>query len=184
MIVSAPSGCGKTTIVEALLRTRGRFKRSVSYTTRKPRAGEKKRRDYHFISRESFLHKRQAGFFLEWARVFGRFYGTSKVFCEKWISNGHDVVLTIDVQGMQKVKRRFGKCFPIVSIFIVPPSIDVLRKRLTKRGTDSEAEIEKRLREAKKEIKQQSHYDFVVKNRTVSQSVRDINKVFAMKKEF
>ena len=177
MIISAPSGAGKTTIVRRLAKSRKQFRRSISYTTRRSRAGEVNGKDYFFISRREFLKKRAKSFFLEWANVFGEYYGTSKALCVDWVRNGFHVILTIDVQGMRKIKRRLKKVIPVTAIFIAPPSLSVLKERLTRRQTDSAAEISKRLRIARKEMKAKHEYDFVVVNRHVNDSVKQIKKI-------
>lgn len=177
VIISAPSGAGKTTIVERLVKQVKWFRRSISYTTRKPRAGEVNGKDYFFITRREFLKKRAKSFFLEWASVFGEYYGTSETLCIDWVRNGFHVILTIDVQGMRKIKRRLKKVIPLTAIFIAPPSLSVLKERLTHRKTDSAAEISKRLQAAKEEMKAKREYDFVVVNRNVNGSVKQIKKI-------
>lgn len=177
LIVSAPSGTGKTTVVESLLKGSREIKRSVSFTTRSPRTGEKNGRDYHFISKSDFLKKRRSGFFLEWAKVFGNFYGTSKLACLREMKRGRHVILTIDVQGMRKIKKRFSKSIPITTIFLIPPSLDTLKKRLAKRNTDSRQEVQKRLRMAKKEMKARHEYDHVLVNHDVVPTVKEIKRI-------
>ena len=177
IIISAPSGAGKTTVVERVLAECPDLKRSVSYTTRKPRAGEVKGKDYHFVSKRNFLFKRRNKFFLEWAEVFGEFYGTAKQACLDWMSKGRDVILTIDVQGMRKIKARLGKRAPLMTVFMMPPSRAVLRKRLHKRKTDSEAEIEKRLRMSETEMRARREYDHVMVNRTVAQAAENLKRL-------
>ena len=130
IIISAPSGAGKTTMVDRLLAKHRDLKRSISYTTRKPRPGEVQQHHYHFVTKADFLEKRKRGFFLEWANVFGNYYGTSKKACFDWVQKGFDVVLTIDVQGMKKILQKFEKKLPIVTLFVMPPSMGVLKKRL------------------------------------------------------
>ena len=177
IIISAPSGAGKTTVVEALLAASPELKRSVSYTTRSPRGGEKKGIDYHFISKEEFLRRRKHGFFLEWAKVFSQFYGTSKAACLDWMARGSSVVLTIDVQGMRKLKKKLSGKVPLVTIFLMPPSMAVLKDRLFNRKTDRPAEIQRRLRIAEGEIQARREYDYVVVNRRVNDSVRRLKRI-------
>ena len=177
VIISAPSGAGKTTIVRKLLSEGKRFKSSVSYTTRRPRRGERNGKDYFFVRRSDFLKKKENLFFLEWANVFGELYGTSELFCTDLVRKGFSVILTIDVQGMRKVKRRLKGKVPIKTIFIMPPSLSVLRERLLGRRTDSEREIKKRLRIAKKEMKARREYDFVVVNKNIKNSIKQIKKI-------
>lgn len=177
IIVSSPSGGGKTTVVERWLAERPELTRSVSYTTRSPRVGEKNGVDYFFIRRADFLKKRRQGFFLEWANVFGQFYGTSKAACFDCMERGCDVVLTIDIQGMRKIRRQFARRVSIATVFIRPPSMKALRERLKKRRTDSAAEIEKRLWIANEEMKASIEYDYRIVNRKVEDAVQRIDRL-------
>ncbi len=177
IIISAPSGCGKTTIVGCLLQRNKNLIRSISYTTRPPRAGEVNGKDYFFISHDEFLEKKEKDFFLESAEVFGQYYGTSKDFVTDHINQGSNIVLAIDVQGMKQLKKKAGLNLPMKSIFIMPPSEDVLRKRLEHRNTETETEISKRLDVAREEMKAKSLYDFVVVNNEVEQAVKSIEEV-------
>ncbi len=183
IIISAPSGAGKTTVVEALLAASPELKRSVSYTPRSPRGGEKKGIDYYFISEEEFLRKRKRGFFLEWAKVFGQFYGTSKAACLDLIARGFGVVLTIDVQGMRKLTKKLSRKIPIATIFLMPPSMEALKIRLFNRKTDRPAEIKKRLRIAEEEIRARREYDHVVVNRKVNDSVRRLKRILKLDRQ-
>ncbi len=176
IVISAPSGCGKTTIVEALISRHPDLKRSISYTTRSPRAGEVHGRDYFFISREEFLEKKKQNFFLESAEVFGQHYGTSKEFVADHMNRGISIVLAIDVQGMKQLKQS-GQDLSLVSIFIMPPSEEVLRNRLENRKTETKDEITKRLDIAHQEMKSKSLYDFVIVNNEVDQAVKSIEDV-------
>ena len=177
IVISAPSGCGKTTLVERLLQLNQNLIRSVSYTTRPPRAGESNGKDYFFISREEFLEKRENDFFLESAEVFGQYYGTSRDFVTDHIQRGSDVVLAIDVQGMKQLKKKAGPNLSMISIFIMPPSEDALRKRLRNRNTETEEEILKRLEVAREEMKARSLYDVTLVNNEVDQAVESIEEV-------
>lgn len=177
IVISAPSGCGKTTIVERLLAQNRNLKRSISYTTRLPRAGEVHGKDYFFISREEFIEKRKKNFFLESAEVFGQYYGTSKDFVADQMNRGISIVLAIDVQGMKQLKEKATPELPITSIFIMPPSEEVLRSRLENRKTETKDEIAKRLDIAHEEMKSKSLYDFVVVNNEVDQAVKSIEEV-------
>ena len=176
IVISAPSGCGKTTIVEALISRRPDLKRSISYTTRSPRAGEVHGRDYFFISREEFLEKKKKNFFLESAEVFSQHYGTSREFVADHMNRGISIVLAIDVQGMKQLKQS-GQDLSLVSIFIMPPSEEVLRNRLENRKTETKDEITKRLDIAHQEMKSKSLYDFVIVNNEVDQAVKSIEDV-------
>lgn len=177
IVISAPSGCGKTTIVERLLERNRNWKRSVSYTTRPPRSGEVSGRDYFFVSEDEFKSKERSGFFLETADVFGHWYGTSKEFVAKELSGGAHLVLAIDVQGMKQITKQADREIALVSIFIMPPSIESLKARLERRKTESEPEIEKRLQIAKKEMAERSLYDHVVVNHEVDQAVAEIEEI-------
>ena len=177
IVISAPSGAGKTTIVERLLRRNKNLKRSISYTTRPPRQNEINKRDYFFVSRKTFLSKKKKGFFLESAEVFGRFYGTSKKFVLDKIKRGLDLILAIDVQGMKQLKKKRTKEIPLISIFIMPPSLGILKKRLEKRKTETKSQIQKRLKMAKREMKERFRYDFVVTNRKVVQAVKKVEEI-------
>ncbi|MBI1977455.1 MAG: guanylate kinase [Candidatus Omnitrophica bacterium] len=177
IIISAPSGCGKTTIVERLLERNQDLMRSISYTTRPPRAGETSGQDYFFISKEEFLEKEKQGFFLEWAEVFGHLYGTSQQFVRKAIREGKKMVLAIDVQGMKQVKANKDKGLSLISIFIMPPSMEDLKARLEKRKTETKAQIEERLTIAEQEMRQKLLYDYVVINQDVEQAVKEIEEL-------
>ena len=177
IVISAPSGCGKTTIVERLLGRNQNFVRSISYTTRQPRAGETNGRDYFFISEAEFLAKQKERFFLESARVFSHWYGTSKEFVLGYLSRGKNVILAIDVQGMKQLCAALGKEIPTVSIFIMPPSLDILRERLKQRKTETSPQIGERLKIAQGEMEARSMYDFVVVNRKIDQAVKEIEEI-------
>jgi len=160
-IVSAPSGTGKTTIVRKLVASLPRLGISRSYTTRPIRPGEADGVDYNFIPVESFAAMREAGAFLEWAEVFGQFYGTGVADTERRLCGGEDLVLVIDVQGAAKV-RAAG--IPTVGVFLLPPSYSVLESRLRSRSRDPEDQIQRRLATAREEVHAVSGYDYVVVN--------------------
>lgn len=160
-IVAAPSGAGKTTLVRALLSRDAAVRLSVSYTTRAPREGEVNGVAYHFTSVADFLARRDHGEFLEWAEVHGNYYASSRRWLEEQLTLGHDVLLEIDCQGAAQVREIFPDA---VSIFILPPSFDVLEKRLRGRGTDSETVIAQRLVAAEDEMRQVDHFDYVIIN--------------------
>ncbi len=161
IVISAPSGTGKTTLSHMLLREFPNMEFSVSYTTRKPRNGEINGRDYWFVDRETFEKMIEEGDFLEWAEVYGHLYGTSKSQVIKALSEGKDVLLDIDTQGALNVKKNFPEA---VLIFILPPSLRELKRRLESRGTDDEETIKKRLKIAREEIRRAPLYDYVVVN--------------------
>jgi guanylate kinase len=160
-IISAPSGTGKTTLVERLVQVVSNLTMSRSYTSRPARPGEQSGVDYNFISREHFGAMVRQGAFLEWADVFGHFYGTSKADTDALLGEGRDVVLVIDVQGARQV-RSHG--IPTVGIFVLPPSAAILEQRLRGRSKDSEDQIRRRLQVACREVDEYSQYDYVVIN--------------------
>lgn len=177
IILSAPSGCGKTTLVEKLFKRRHALKRSVSVTTRKPRPGERSGRDYVFVTRAEFLRRRRQNQFLEWAKVHGELYGTSAPAVWRLVRRGLDILLTIDVQGMRQLKRAAMQKAKLVTIFLMPPSLAILRTRLMGRGTETKAAVEKRLQVAKKEIAACVEYDHVLVNRQVDQTVKRFERI-------
>jgi guanylate kinase len=160
-IVSAPSGTGKTTVVERLAKVTDRLKLSRSYTSRAPRGDEQDGVDYNFVSRAKFEAMIANGEFLEWAEVFGNLYGTAAADTKRCLESGEDVVLVIDVQGARKV-RSTG--LPHVAIFVLPPSFHVLEQRLRGRSKDAEDAILERLRIAREEVSAFEEYDYVVIN--------------------
>lgn len=161
LIVVAPSGAGKTSLVRHLLSVRGGLRLSVSYTTRAPRPGEQDGVDYHFESVEAFLQRRERGEFLEWAHVHGNYYGTSREWIAGQMADGVDIVLEIDWQGAAQVRTLFPDA---VSVFIAPPSFEVLRQRLTARGQDSPEVIERRLQAARSELEHAAECQYVIIN--------------------
>jgi guanylate kinase len=167
-IVSAPSGTGKTTLVERLVQVVPGLRLSRSYTSRAARPGEADGADYHFISRERFEAMIAAGAFLEWADVFGHYYGTGAADTEACLAYGEDVVLVIDVQGAQHVRSLARET---VDIFVLPPSAEVLEQRLRGRSKDSEDQIRRRLEVAKHEVGEYSRYAYVVVNDEVDAAV-------------
>jgi guanylate kinase len=160
-VVSGPSGCGKTTLCGRLLKEDKGLVRSISVTTRKPRGKEQHNRDYIYTSKAKFKRMLQKGMFLEYARVFGNYYATPKGFIDNTIKSGKDVLLNIDVQGAAQVKKKLKSA---VLVFIVPPSMRVLKKRLIGRLTDSEMQVQKRLGIAVKELRAIDKYDYYVVN--------------------
>jgi guanylate kinase len=167
-IISAPSGSGKSTLVGELMRLVPRLRFSVSYTTRYPRGRERDGEDYFFISREEFEDRIAQGEFLEYAEVFGNYYGTHNSELNRAGAEGYDLVLDIDVQGARQLKEKIPDA---VSIFILPPSRQVLEERLRARSQDSEAVILRRLHDAAEEIRNYKLYDYVLVNREVAASV-------------
>jgi guanylate kinase len=177
IVISAPSGTGKTTIVKHLLERNRNWVRSVSYTTRAARPGEKHGRDYFFIDVKDFKAKQKKGFFLESANVFGAFYGTSREFVLDVIRLGKNVVLAIDVQGMKQIRKALSGDLPAVSIFIMPPTLEELRIRLEKRKTETQEKLDERLKVARDEIGQKNLYDFEVVNQEIDTAVKKIEEI-------
>ena len=173
-IISAPSGCGKTTLCEDLLKRAPRVTRSVSVTTRPPRKNEKNGWDYIFVDRNEFAGLIKKKKFLEWARNFGHYYGTPKDKVLRLLARGTDVVLAIDVKGAMKVKRLYPKG---VFIFILPPSMAVLEKRLRRRRTDKGLEIAKRMRIARKEISYLPRYGYSIVNDNLKKAADKLEAV-------
>lgn len=178
-IVSAPSGCGKTTIVNNVLKSIGQAVRSVSVTTRPPRASEKTKKDYYFISETAFKNKAKKGEFLEWAKNFEYYYGTPKKAVFNRLKEGKEVVLTIDVKGAAQVKKKFSDC---VTVFIAPPSLEELARRLRKRATDKSKEISKRLEVAKKELSFARRYDYIIINDRLEDAIRKLKSIIIAKR--
>jgi guanylate kinase len=173
-IVSAPSGTGKTTVVERLVRVTERLKLSRSYTSRAPRGDEAHGVDYNFVSREQFEKMIASGEFLEHAEVFGNFYGTHAGDATRGLESGDDVVLVIDVQGARKV-RRAG--LPHVAIFVLPPSYEALEQRLRGRSKDSDEAMRRRLEVAREEVSAFEEYDYVVINDHLDSCVERIRSI-------
>jgi len=179
LILSAPSGCGKTTVEKALLKKLPNLKQSISATTRPRRKGERNGRDYFFLTEEVFLLQRKEKSFLEWAKVFDNFYGTPRSFVEKMSDKGFDVILTIDVQGARKIKKQLKEA---VSVFLLPPSIKELEKRLYGRKTDSDVVIKKRLNIARAELKDAPLYDYVVVNDVLKETIETVSSIINAEK--
>ena len=173
-VVCAPSGAGKTTLVDALLARESNIRLSPSYTTRAPREGEKDGVDYFFISRPQFERMIQDGEFLEHANVYGNYYGTSRKWIESELSGDHDVLLEIDWQGAQQVRKLFPH---MVGIFILPPSLAELRNRLKSRGKDSPEAIEKRMASARDEISHVLEFEYIIVNEHFEAALSDLMAV-------
>ncbi|WP_217477480.1 guanylate kinase [Stutzerimonas stutzeri] len=174
-IVSAPSGAGKTSLVKALLDAQPHVRVSVSHTTRPMRPGEVDGVNYHFVSRDDFVERLERGEFLEHAEVFGNLYGTSQRWLEQTLNEGYDLILEIDWQGAQQVRRLMPQA---KSIFILPPTQEALRQRLTNRGQDSDEVIEKRMREAVSEMTHYVEYDYLVINDDFAHALIDLQAIF------
>ena len=173
-IVSAPSGAGKTSLVQALLNINPQIALSISYTTRKARAGEHDGKDYHFVNREEFLAMSSRGEFLESAEVYGNLYGTSQTWISNEIDKGRDILLEIDWQGAAQVRRLFPEC---ISIFILPPSRTELEKRLKGRGKDNDEVIAKRMAAVREDVTHVSEFDYAIVNDNLDEALRELNGV-------
>ena len=179
LIVSGPSGVGKGTVCARILAQSNDTVVSVSATTRPPRAGEVEGKNYFFLTKDEFFKKRDRGEFLEWAEVFGNYYGTPADKVAEKLKSGKNVILEIDTQGAMQVK---AACPEGVSIFILPPSFEELKKRITKRGTESPQIIQKRLSCAKAEMDLADKYDHVVINVDASKTASDIIEIINMER--
>jgi guanylate kinase len=173
-IVCAPSGAGKTSLVRELLARDPNVHLSVSYTTRTPRPGERNGRDYHFVTRPVFQAMLERAEFLESAEVHDNWYGTSQTWIEADRSHGHDIVLEIDWQGAQQVRKLIPDA---IGIFILPPSLDMLRQRMMDRRQDSTAVIERRLKAARGEIAHLEEFDYVIINNNFDDAVEDLASI-------
>ncbi len=173
-IVTAPSGAGKTSLVRALLERDRQVSLSVSYTTRAPRAGEEEGRDYHFVSLDCFMGMLGAGAFLESAVVYGNRYGTSEHWIREKIARGDDVLLEIDWQGAQQVRRLFPSA---IGIFILPPSLAVLAQRLRERGQDDAPTVARRMAAAREDISHALEFDYVIINDDFNMALADLQAV-------
>ncbi len=173
-ILSAPSGAGKTSLVSALLESNKHIALSISYTTRAPRPGEIDGKDYHFVSREKFLEMAKHGDFIESAEVYGNLYGTSQSWIEKELVSGRDILLEIDWQGAEQVRRLMPH---VISIFILPPSLSALETRLKGRAQDSAEVIARRLQAAREDISHVAEFDYVIINDKLDEALRQLNAV-------
>lgn len=172
--VSAPSGAGKTSLVKALVERNPSVRISISHTTRAKRPGEADGRDYHFVTAAQFMERVNAGGFLEHAEVFGNYYGTSQQAVDELLSQGYDVILEIDWQGASQVRRLRPET---VSVFILPPSREVLEQRLRGRGQDSEAVIARRLAAAREEISHYGESDYLIVNEDFERALSELETV-------
>jgi guanylate kinase len=170
-VVVAPSGAGKTSLVAGLLQQEGNVKLSISYTTRAPRVGEANGREYHFTDRPTFEKMIAADDFLEYADVYGNYYGTSKRWIESELEGDHDVLLEIDWQGARQVKKLFPN---MAGIFILPPSLPELRKRLQQRGKDSPEAIDRRMASARDEISHVLEFEYIIVNERFEAALADL----------
>ena len=174
LIISAPSGAGKTTLCRELLKRFPTMRESISYTTREPRPGEVDGKDYFFVSREEFQRMVAEDAFAEWAEVHGNLYGTALATVEEARKNGIDLVLDIDCQGARRLKEQIERC---VYIFILPPSMEELRRRLVNRSSDSQDVIDRRLVRAAAEIKEARWYDYIIINDTFETAFEELTAI-------
>ncbi len=177
LVMSSPSGAGKTTLSRRLLTSDPNISMSVSITTRAPRPGEVNGQDYHFISKDEYLAMRDSGDLLEYAEVFGNFYGTPRQPVEAALRQGRDVLFDIDWQGTQQLAQAMED--DLVRIFILPPSAEELRDRLIRRAQDSSATVAKRMAEASREISHWPEYDYVIVNDELDESSAQITAILA-----
>jgi len=175
-VIAAPSGAGKTTLVKALTTRNPELRFSISYTTRPQRRNEADGVDYLFVDKDEFDRLRAAGALLESAEVFDNFYGTSREQVEKHLASGHHVILEIDWQGARQVRAAKPDC---ITVFILPPTREELERRLRSRGTDSEAVIERRLRDALSDMSHWDEFDYVIFNDDLDDAVADLEAVLA-----
>ena len=173
-VISAPSGAGKTSLVSALIKINPQIDLSVSYTSRKPRPGERDGKDYHFVSRETFLSMAKSGEFLESAEVYGNLYGTSQTWISEKNAEGRDILLEIDWQGAAQIRRQFPEC---ICIFILPPSLEVLEQRLKGRGKDDNEVIAKRLAAVSADVAHISEFDYVIINDNLDEALQELNAI-------
>ena len=173
-VVSAPSGAGKTTLCRMLTRRLQRIEHSISYTTRSPRPGEIDGKDYYFVDRDEFMKMVESGEFLEWAEVHGNLYGTSKDRLMERVNRGIDVILDIDTQGARQIRKQG---IDATFVFILPPSMEVLKERLVNRGADTEEVIKRRLKNAIKEITDYKQYDYVIINDKLESAFEELKAV-------
>ena len=174
-VITAPSGAGKTTLINRLLRSLDNLEFSVSYATRAKRKGEIDGKDYHFVSKEAFRKMQRAGGFLEWARVFDDYYGTPKKKTEELLKKGKDIILDIDVQGASQIRRKMKGA---VFIFILPPDCRTLRERLERRKSDSKTAIRKRVETAKKDVREFDAFDYIVVNDRIGRAFEELKGIF------
>ena len=173
-VVSAPSGAGKTTLTRLLLQKTHDLVYSISHTTRQPRAGERNGVDYFFVSTDEFREMIDAGAFLEWAEVFGRHYGTARQWVEEQMASGVDVLCDVDIAGARQIMKQMPQA---VSIFIVPPSLDELTRRLQARSTETPEQLAVRLGRVREEINAGGLYDYLVINDTIERAVADLEAI-------
>ena len=179
IIVSGPSGAGKDTILNKIIDKKDNLKLSVSHTTRQPRVGEVNGKNYYFVSKKEFMEMVKNGEMLEYAEYCGNYYGTSMLKVKNELEKGNDVILEIEVRGAEQVMKKIPG---VLSIFILPPSLSELKKRLKNRGTDSEEVIIARVKEAENEIALAQNYDYVIINDDIEKSAEKVLKIIDLQK--
>ena len=177
-VVTAPSGAGKSSLIDALLKDDPHLRLSVSYTTREPRPGEVNGREYHFVDEKTFLAMLERGEFLESAEVHGNRYGTSQAVIREALARGQDLVLEIDWQGAQQVRR----LLPCIGVFILPPSVPELERRMRARGQDTDAVIRRRLASAEEEISHAPEFDYRIINKDFDEAKRDLQAIIRVER--
>jgi guanylate kinase len=180
IIISSPSGGGKGTLIKEILESIPNLGYSVSFTTRAPRFGEEEGRHYHFVSKTEFEEEINAGGFLEYAEVHGNYYGTSLSQAERMAAEGKDVILEIDVQGADWVRKRVPD---VLSIFILPPSFEVLKARLVSRGTEDPADLELRLKNARAEVMEYTKFEYIVVNDEIFSAARKLGAIILAERQ-
>ena len=179
IVVSAPSGAGKSSLCQRLMQVYPEIKFSVSYTSRPPRPNEVNGKDYHFISRKEFKNRIDQGEFVEWVENYGHLYGSSRNVMKEFIQDGRDLLLDIEPRGAKKIKQEFKGG---IYVFILPPSRSELLKRLEKRGHETDEVIQKRFRQAENELKEISWYDYVIFNEDLETAVNQLTSIYIAEK--
>jgi guanylate kinase len=178
-VITAPSGAGKSSLIDALLKDDPRLRLSISYTTRAPRPGEVNGREYHFVDDKTFLSMLERSEFLESAEVHGNRYGTSQAVIREALARGQDLMLEIDWQGAQQVRRLYPEC---VGAFILPPSVAELERRMRARGQDSDAVIRRRLASAEEEISHAPEFDYAIINKDFDEAKKDLQAIIRVER--
>ena len=178
-VITAPSGAGKSSLIDALLKDDPRLRLSVSYTTRAPRPGEANGREYHFVDDKTFMAMLERGEFLESAEVHGYRYGTSQAVIREALARGQDLVLEIDWQGAQQVRKLHPEC---IGVFIMPPSVAELERRMRARGQDADAVIQRRLASAEDEMSHAPEFDYVIINKDFDEARRDLQAIIRVER--